>query len=85
MKLKKEFMTHKDGDQQILIDVSSKFSGIARGNKTASEIIDLLKNDTTEAEITKKMLEKYDAPEEVIAADVKKIIEKLESIGAIEA
>lgn len=84
MKLRSEFITHSDGDNQIIIDVSSRFNGIIRSNKTAAEIVELLKNDTTEAEITKKMLEKYDAPEEVIAADVNKIIEKLRSIDAIE-
>ncbi len=84
MKLRSEFITHSDGDNQIIIDVSSRFNGIIRSNKTAAEIVEMLKNDTTEAEITKKMLEKYDAPEEVIAADVNKIIEKLRSIDAIE-
>ena len=84
MKLRSEFITHSDGDNQIIIDVSSRFNGIIRSNKTAAEIVELLKNDTTEAEITKKMLDKYDAPEEVIAADVNKIIEKLRSIDAIE-
>lgn len=84
MKLKNEFMTHMDGDTQMMVDVSAKFSGLIRSNKTASEIVDMLKNDTTESEITAKMLAKYDAPESVIAADVHGIIEKLRSIGAID-
>jgi len=84
MKLKNDFMTHMDDDTQIMIDVSAKFSGLVRSNKTASEIIDHLKTDTTEAEIISKMLAKYDAPEEVISADVKNIISKLRSIGAID-
>ena len=84
MKLKNDFMTHMDDDTQIMIDVSAKFSGLVRSNKTASEIVDYLKTDTTEAEIISKMLAKYDAPEEVISADVKNIISKLRSIGAID-
>lgn len=84
MKLKNDFMTHMDDDTQIMIDVSAKFSGLVRSNKTASEIVDCLKTDTTEAEIISKMLAKYDAPEEVISADVKNIISKLRSIGAID-
>ncbi len=84
MKLKDEFMTHMDDDTQIMIDVSAKFSGLVRNNKTASEIVDYLKEETTEAEIVKKMLAKYDAPEEVISADVKKVVSQLRSIGAID-
>lgn len=84
MKLKDEFMTHMDDDTQIMIDVSAKFSGLVRSNKTASEIVDYLKTETTEDEITAKMLTKYDAPEEVISADVKKIVSQLRGIGAID-
>lgn len=84
MKLKDEFMTHMDDDTQIMIDVSAKFSGLVRSNKTASEIVDYLKTETTESEITAKMLTKYDAPEEVISADVKKIVSQLRGIGAID-
>lgn len=84
MKLKDEFMTHMDDDTQIMIDVSAKFSGLVRSNKTASEIVDYLKTETTEAEIASKMLAKYDVPEEVISADVKKIVSQLRSIGAID-
>ena len=84
MKLKDEFMTHMDDDTQIMIDVSAKFSGLVRSNKTASEIVDYLKTETTEDEITEKMLTKYDAPEDVISADVKKIVSQLRNIGAID-
>ena len=84
MKLKNDFMTHMDDDTQIMIDVSAKFSGLVRSNKTASEIVDYLKTETTEDEITAKMLTKYDAPEEVISADVKKIVSQLRGIGAID-
>ena len=48
MKLKKEFMTHMDGENQMMVDVSAKFSGLVRSNKTAAEIIYFLKTDTTE-------------------------------------
>ncbi|MCQ2418015.1 MAG: PqqD family protein [Oscillospiraceae bacterium] len=84
MKLKANFMTHMDEDTQILIDVSAKFSGLVRSNKTASEIVNLLGRETTEAEITAEMMRKYDASEEVIAADVHRIVAQLRSIGALD-
>ncbi|MCQ2416431.1 MAG: PqqD family protein [Oscillospiraceae bacterium] len=77
-------MTHMDDDTQILIDVSAKFSGLVRCNKTAAEIIDMLKEDTTEAEIISKMVSKYDISEDVISDDVRKIVSSLRKIGAID-
>ena len=48
-------------------------------------IVDCLKSETSETEIIEKMSEKYDAPKEIIAMDVKKILDTLRSIGAIDA
>lgn len=84
MKLKKEFMTHMDGENQMMVDVSAKFSGLVRSNRTAAYIVDCLKTETSESEIVNKMTEKYDASREVIAADVKNIMNTLRSIGAID-
>ena len=84
MKLKKEFITHMDGDQQMMVDTSAKFSGLLRSNKTAAEIIEMLKTDTTEEKIVAAMQKKYDVPETTLKADVHKIIETLRSVGALE-
>lgn len=83
MKLKKEFITHNDGDQQMMVDTSAKFSGLLRSNKTAAEIIELLKTNVTEEQIIAAMQKKYDVPEATLKADVHKIIETLRSVGAI--
>ena len=84
MKLKKEFITHTSGDEQLMISAGGSFNGMVRSNKTAAFIIDLLKEDTTKEKIVDKMLEVYDAEREVIAADVDKVIDALLSIGAID-
>lgn len=84
MKLKKEFMTHMDGENQMMVDVSAKFSGLVRSNKTAAEIVDLLKSDTTEEKIVSAMQKKYDVSESVLEQDVHRIIETLRSIGAVD-
>jgi hypothetical protein len=84
MKLKNEFMTHMDGENQMMVDVSAKFGGLVRSNKTAAEIIDLLKKDTTEENIISAMLRKYDVSELVLKQDVRRIIETLRNIGAID-
>lgn len=85
MKLKCGFITHETDGEQILIDTGvNNFSGLVRSNPTAAFIIDCLKEETTEAEILEKMKKKYDADAEVMAADIRKITDKLRGIGAID-
>ena len=71
-----------DGEQ-ILLDTSSSFAGLIRNNKTAAFIVECLKEDTTEEKIVEAMLEKYDAPKDVLAKDVSDVIEKLRKVGAL--
>lgn len=86
MRLKECFITQQIGDKQMMVAVDSKiFSGMVSSNKTAGEIVDLLKKETDKEEIVEAMLARYDAPRSVIEADVEKIIAQLESIGALEA
>lgn len=85
MKLKDGFVTHDMGGEQIMVSTgSTAFSGLVRSNGTAAFIVDCLKEETTREEIIAKMLDKYDASEEVISADVDKILEKLRSIKALD-
>ena len=52
MKLKPEFIIHNAGDEALLVPVGgAPFSGLVKGNKTLGAVLDLLKVDTTEAEI----------------------------------
>lgn len=67
-----------------MVDVSGTFSGLIRNNGTAAFIVDCLKSETTEEAVTSKMLEEYDASEEVIRKAVHDVIEKLRKVGAID-
>jgi hypothetical protein len=87
MKLKKGFVTHTVAGTQVMVAVGPSadiFQGIARSNKTAAFIVDCLRQETTEEEITKRMTETYDVDAETAASGVKKILGKLEEIGALE-
>jgi len=85
MKINENFIAHNDGDELILVSTgASDFSGLVHSNRTAGFILECLKEETSEAEIIAAMLEKYDAPEEVISRDVKKIIGQLRKIGALD-
>ena len=83
MKLKDTYITHDSDGEQILLDTSSSFAGLIRNNKTAAFIVECLKEDTTEEKIVEAMLEKYDAPKDVLAKDVSDVIEKLRKVGAL--
>ena len=85
MKLKKEFILHETKKEAMLVaSGKAQFSGMIKGNKMMGEVISYMKEDTTEAEIVKKLRDKYEAPEGVIEADVKKVIHELRRVGAVE-
>ena len=84
MKLKDTFVSHITNGEQILVDVSSSFSGLIRSNKTAAFIVDQLKSETTLDSIVDEKFEKYDAPKEVLRRDAQAVIDKLRSVGAID-
>ncbi len=84
MILKKEFVTHNLDGEQIMVSASGTFKGFLKSNKTAAYIVDLLKEETTVEKIVSSLLEKYDAPKEVIEKDVNRIIETLRKVGAID-
>lgn len=85
MKLKKEFVTHQNDNEHVTVATgNTEFTGMLLSNETAGFIIEHLKSETTEDKIVDQMFEEYEAPREVIAADVHRIIEKLRSVGAID-
>lgn len=85
MKLKDTFITHDIDDTQFLISLGDeKFNKIVRSNSSAAYIVNLLKEEITEEEIVEKMTEKYDAPKDVIAADVADVIKTLSGLDALE-
>lgn len=87
MKLKSDFISQIVSDSHILVPVgkaSDNFHGIVRSNDTAGFIIECLKQETTEQEIVKKMLETYDVDSERAATGVRMVIEKLKDVGALE-
>lgn len=84
MKLKQGFITREMYGEHLMVSAGGTFNGFVRSNATAAFIVECLAEETTEAEIVQKMLEKYGAPAEIIAEDVKKILDTLRSIGALD-
>ena len=85
MKLNKDFILHvSDGETVLVPTGNAKFSGVVRGNKTLGAVLELLQEEKTEEEIIASMKARFDAPEEIIARDVKKALDGLRRIGAID-
>jgi hypothetical protein len=84
MKLSDQFVVHDTGSEQIMVPVgSAAFSGMVRSNRTAAFIVDCLREETTEDGIVGKLLAKYDVSEEIARKDVRAILGKLRSVGAL--
>ena len=85
MKLKSDFIVHSSNHETILVPIGgSDFSGIVKGNATLGEILDLLKADVSESELVKALRERFDVSEDIIARDVKKALDELRAIGALD-
>ena len=85
MKLNKEFLLHNTGSESILVPVGgAEFSGVVRGNKTLGAVLELLKEETTKAQIIAAMKERFDAPDGAIENDVERVLEELRGIGALD-
>lgn len=85
MILKSSFLSHNSAGESYLVPTAdAAFSGMVKGNKTLGAIIEYLKEDTTEELIVEAMRSRFDAPEGAIERDVKRVIEELQKIDALE-
>ena len=85
MKLSEKFIFHSvEGEAMLVPTGGAGFSGIVRGNKTLVAVLECLRNDTTEEEITAALKARFDAPDGAVERDVAKALAALRKIGAID-
>ena len=85
MKLKPEYLIQDIENTQYMVSIGNgETNRIIRNNKTAAFIVNLLQEETTLEKIVDAMCAKYDAPREVIAADVEEILNTLRKVNALE-
>ena len=85
MRLKEDYITQEIDGVQFLVPMGAEsFSGVVRSNRTAALIVDLLKQETDREEIVDALCAKFDAPRELIAADVDEILGVLKRVSALE-
>ena len=85
MKLKPEYLIQDIENTQYMVSIGNGVTNrIIRNNKTAAFIVNQLQEETTVEKIVDAMCAKYDAPREVIAADVEEILNILRKVNALE-
>ena len=87
MKLKEGFILHDVGDEHMVVAAGKAtkiFNGLIRNNDTADFIYRQLLKETTEEQIVSAMLKEYDAPAEVIADDVHRVVDQIRKAGFLE-
>ena len=85
MKLRDDFIVHNTQDDSMIVSTgASGFSGLVRGNRTFGAIVEILKNEVSEEDIVKALCDRFDADESKVSADVKKTLDTLRRIGALD-
>ena len=87
MKAKYTFEIMDLDNGQVAVPVGNnaeQFHGVLKINETAGDILDLLGQDITEAEIVEKLLQKYEGEKLELAGHVHEFIEKLIAEGIVE-
>ena len=88
MKLKKDFIIHSTGEEEILLAVNEeakRFHGIVKLNETASKIAHLLLEDVTLSDIVDAFAKEYpDVDRTTLEEDIQSVIDQLNNIHALE-
>lgn len=88
MKLRDGFITYEGDNEHIMVAAGAaagSFHGMVRSNGTAAFMIENLKKDISRDELIRIVMNRYeDAPMELVANDVDKIIASLRQIGALD-
>ena len=85
MKLNDNYVIHTiDGESMLIPTAAASFHGLGEGNETVGVILRCLAEDTAEDKIVDALAEAFDGSRDDMLQDVRSVIEKLRSIGAID-
>ena len=87
MRIKEGFILKDVAGSKIVIATGEQkmdFSGVITFNSVGADIFMLLDGTNSIDDIVKKISEDYEAPVEVVQADVEKLIEKMRKYNLIE-
>ncbi len=82
MKLKQGLTIHDMGDEFVVISSNpDEFRGMMKLNKTGAFVFELLQQNLSKEEITKKLQEKYEVEEKTALADLEELLKIFEESG----
>lgn len=87
MKIKEGYILKKVAGENIVIatgEARLSFNGIITFNEVGAEVFDRLDGTRTLEQIVDEIAAIYNAPREIIEADIKKLIDKMKKQGLIE-
>ncbi len=87
MKIKDGFILKNVAGSKIVIatgDQRMNFNGVITFNDVGAEVFNMLDGTKSVTEIAKKIATDYDAPYELVEADVIRLVEKMKAHGLIE-
>lgn len=87
MKIKDGYILKKVAGENIVIatgDARLSFNGIITFNEVGAEVFTRLDGSHSVGEIAEELSSVYNAPREIIEADVNKLVEKMRNQGLLE-
>lgn len=87
MRAKDGYMTRQMGDSYIVVavdDIEDEFDGLITLNNSGLFIWEQLQNDITYDNLLNSIVERYDAPVEIIKADLDRFLITAEKANLIE-
>ena len=87
MKLKYSFESVEMGDETIFVPVgegADQVNGVVKLNKEGLEIVNLLKNSITKAEIVEILSAKYENDQQTLSKWVDRVVDALSVAGLID-
>jgi hypothetical protein len=86
MRLKNRYEIMNVEDQTFAVPMESgegAFSGMIKLSRTAAVIFELLQDETSEEDIVEKMSLRFDAPQDILKADVQRAVSTLREKGLL--
>ena len=86
VKRRDDYILKRTGGSDVIVPVGRaalEFPGMVRVNATGALIWELLSEDVSEEQLVQAILERYDAPEGVVKADVASFLGDLRRAGAV--
>ncbi len=84
LKVPYEIMQVENQSYAVPVDESGDgFKGMVKLSRTAAVIFEMLQEETNEEAIVNRLGQSFDAPKDVLAADVHEIVEKLREKGLL--